>query len=150
MLVLVALFPSLIVSLSFWLSVAGVFYIFLLLQYSKGVQVWIISLIYIPLGIFVLILPVVHSIFPVTSLYQLLSPLLSLLFVPFYPLVMTLHLLGLGDLFDTTLLALFKMPQNSIEVLFPLWAMLVYIGLSIGAIWSKIFFGWYWVWLRYI
>ena len=137
MLVLVALFPSLMVSLSFWLSVAGVFYIFLLLQYSKGVQVWIISLIYITLGIFVLILPVVHSIFPVTSLYQLLSPLLSLLFVPFYPLVMTLHLLSLGDLFDTALLALFKMPQNSIEVFFPLWAMLVYIGLSIGAIWSK-------------
>ena len=137
MLALIAIFPSLMVSLSFWLSVAGVFYIFLLLQYSRGVKVWVISLILIPLGIFVLMLPIVHTVFPVTSLYQLLSPLLSLLFVPFYPLVMALHLFGVGDLFDTALLALFKMPQNSTEALLPIWASVGYIGLSIGAIWSK-------------
>ena len=137
MLILVALFPSLVVSLSFGLSVAGVFYIFLLLQYSKGVKAWIITLIFIPLGIFVLMLPVVHTVFAVTSVYQLLSPLLSLLFIPFYPLVMVLHLLGFGNLFDTALLALFAMPQSSAEVLLPIWVMLGYIGLSIGAIWSK-------------
>jgi len=137
MLILVALFPSLLVSLSFGLSVAGVFYIFLLLGYTKGVRVWIISLLFIPLGIFVLMLPVVHTVFAVTSGYQLLSPLLSLLFVPFYPLVILLHLLGFGSVFDTVLLGLFSMPQNSIEVLLPMWAMLGYIGLSLGAIWSK-------------
>ncbi|WP_373029810.1 ComEC/Rec2 family competence protein, partial [Sulfurovum sp.] len=136
-LILVALFPSLLVSLSFWLSVAGVFYIFLLLQYSRGVKVWIVSLIFIPLGIFVLMLPVVHSIFAVTSVYQLLSPMLSLLFVPFYPLVMGLHLFGFGSLFDTVLSALFELPQNSVEALLPIWSMMGYIGLSIGAIWSK-------------
>ncbi len=136
-LILVALFPSLVVSLSFGLSVAGVFYIFLLLQYSKGVKAWMITLIFIPLGIFVLMLPIVHTVFAVTSVYQLLSPLLSLLFIPFYPLVMVLHLLGFGTLFDTALLALFNMPQNSTEALLPIWAMLGYIGLSIGAIWSK-------------
>ncbi len=137
MLILVALFPSLVVSLSFGLSVAGVFYIFLLLQYTKGVKAWMISLILIPLGIFVLMLPIVHGFFGVTSGYQLLSPLLSLLFIPFYPLMMVLHLLGFGSLFDTALLALFRMPQSSTEELFPMWAMLGYVGLSIGAIWSK-------------
>ena len=137
MLILVALFPSLLVSLGFGLSVAGVFYIFLLLQYSKGVKTWMITLIFIPLGIFILMLPVVHTVFGVTSGYQLLSPLLSLLFVPFYPLVIVLHLLDFGDLFDTVLLDLFSMPQSSTEVLFPLWALLGYSGLSIGAIWSK-------------
>ncbi|MCW8820686.1 MAG: ComEC/Rec2 family competence protein, partial [Sulfurovum sp.] len=137
LLTLVALFPSLLVSLSFGLSVAGVFYIFLLLHYSKGVQTWIISLIFIPLGIFVLMLPVVHTIFGVTSDYQLLSPLLSLLFIPFYPLVMALHSLGFGSMFDTVLLGLFNMPQESTESFFPIWAMPGYIGLSIGAIWSK-------------
>jgi len=137
MLILVALFPSLLVSLSFGLSVAGVFYIFLLLQYSKGVKAWMITLLFIPLGIFVLMLPVVHTVFAVTSGYQLLSPLLSLLFIPFYPLVMVLHLLGFGSLFDTVLLSLFNLPKSSTEALFPLWAMLGYIGLSIGAIWSK-------------
>ena len=137
MLILVALFPSLLVFLGFGLSVAGVFYIFLLLQYSKGVKTWMITLIFIPLGIFILMLPVVHTVFGVTSGYQLLSPLLSLLFVPFYPLVIVLHLLDFGDLFDTLLLELFSIPQSSTEVLFPLWALLGYSGLSIGAIWSK-------------
>ena len=136
-LMLVALFPFLLVSLSFWLSAAGVFYIFLLLQYTKGVKTWIITLIFIPFGIFVLMLPVVHAVFGVTSLYQLLSPLLSLLFVPFYPLVMVLHLFGIGSVFDMTLSALFHLPQDSREALLPLWAMLGYSGLSIGAIWSK-------------
>jgi len=136
-LILVALFPSLLVSLSFWLSVAGVFYIFLLLQYSKGLKTWVITLILIPLGIFLLMLPIVHTVFPVTSGYQLLSPLLSLLFIPFYPLVMGLHLLGLGSLFDTGLLALFDLPKSSTASLLPVWAILGYIGISIGAIWSK-------------
>lgn len=136
-LILLALFPWLLVSLSFWLSVAGVFYIFLLLQYSKGVKTWIISLIFIPLGIFVLMLPVVHAVFGVTNIYQLLSPLLSLLFVPFYPLVMGLHLLGIGSVFDTALSGLFELPQEVKEAFLPLWAMLGYSGLSIGAIWSK-------------
>jgi len=136
-LMLLTLFPSLMVSLGFWLSVAGVFYIFLLLQYSRGVKLWIISLIIIPVGIFVLMLPVVHAIFPVTSGYQLLSPLLSLLFVPFYPLVMVLHLFGFGDLFDFFLSVLFNLPQISTESLLPMWALVVYAGLSIGAIWSK-------------
>ena len=137
LLVLVALFPSLLVSLSFWLSVAGVFYIFLLLQYAKEHNKWLISFVYIPFGIFILMQPVVHHIFGVTSIYQLFSPLLSILFVPFYPLVMVLHLLGLGDMFDSALLWLFSLPTQSEETLLSLWSMLGYIGLSIGAIWHK-------------
>jgi len=93
-LLLGALFPSLLVSLSFWLSVAGVFYIFLLLQYTKHLNKWLISLVILPFGIFVLMLPIVHIWFEVTSAYQLLSPLLSIVFIPFYPLVMVLHSLG--------------------------------------------------------
>lgn len=136
-LLLVVLFPSLLVSLSFWLSVVGVFYIFLLLQYTKEFNTKLISLVFIPLGIFILMQPVVHSIFGVTSGYQLLSPLLSVVFIPFYPLVMFLHLVGIGDLFDSSLLWLFSLPQQSAEQLLPLWLVLSYIGLSVWAIWSK-------------
>jgi competence protein ComEC len=82
-------------------------------------------------------LPVVHNIFGVTSTYQLLSPLLSLLFIPFYPLVMLLHLLDFGGVLDTVLLWLFSLPKESVDNLLPLWIMLTYIGLSIGAIWEK-------------
>jgi len=137
LLTLVVLFPSLLVSLSFWLSVAGVFYIFLLLHYVKAFNKWVVTLFFIPFGIFILMLPVVHTIFGITTPYQLLSPLLSLLFIPFYPLVMLLHLLGGGDLFDTGLQWLFSLPQESDENLLPLWSMVGYIAVSIGAIWSK-------------
>ncbi len=134
---LAALFPSLLVSLSFWLSVAGVFYIFLLLHYTKHLSKWLITLLVIPLGIFLLMLPIVHMIFDVTSGYQLLSPLLSLLFIPFYPLVMFLHLIGLGNLLDSTLMALFSLPEESVSHLLPWWLGLPYMGLSLWAVFNQ-------------
>jgi len=136
-LLLCLVFPSLLVSLSFWLSVAGVFYIFLLLQYTKHWNKWLITLLVIPLGIFALMLPIVHVVFTVTSGYQLLSPFLSLLFIIFYPLVMLLHIIGFGGVFDSALVALFSLPKEASEHLLPWWATLIYIGLSVGAIWHK-------------
>ena len=141
LLILVVIFPSLLVSLSFWLSLAGVFYIFLLLQYLHHANKWVMSLLVIPLGIFILMLPVVHGIFGMTSIYQLLSPIVSILFIPFYPLAMVLHLLGLGGLFDTALLWLFSLPENGVEHLLSPWLVFGYIGLSIGAIgYKKLFY----------
>ncbi len=138
---LVVLFPSLLVSLSFQLSAAGVFYIFLLLQYTKKWNVWLITLCVIPLGIFMLMLPIVHETFGVTSLYQLASPVLSLLFIIFYPMMMLFHVLGLGAFLDTPLLALFAMPQESTDSLLPLWMMLMYVGVSLMAIrYKKMFY----------
>jgi len=137
-LLLLSLFPALFVSLGFWLSVAGVFYIFLILLYARKTKTWIISFIIIPLGIFMLMLPVVHSIFATTSGYQLLSPLLSILFIGFYPLVMVLHLLGVGDSLDTGLLWLFNLPMTESERLLDMWVLYMYVGLSLFAIWSKV------------
>jgi len=137
LLTLIVMFPSLLVSLSFWLSITGVFYIFLLLQYSKEYNKWVISLLFIPFGIFILMLPVVHHIFSVTNSYQLLSPLLSLLFIPFYPLVIFLHLVNFGGVLDGALLWLFSLPSESTDNKLPLWLMLLYVSLSIGAIWEK-------------
>jgi len=131
---LLVLFPSLSVSLGFWLSVAGVFYIFLLLQYTKGSNKWFITLMVIPIGIFLLMLPIVHTVFAVTSSWQLLSPVLSILFIPFYPLVMLLHLLGQGGILDTVLLWLFDLPVQGEEHLLPLWTGLVYVMFSLAAV----------------
>jgi competence protein ComEC len=87
-------------------------------------------------------LPVVHTIFGVTSFYQLLSPLLSVIFVPFYPLGMGLHLVGFGAVLDGALLWLFALPTQNKEELLPLWMMFAYVGLSLGAIWyKKLFYG---------
>jgi competence protein ComEC len=134
---LVVMFPSLLVSLSFWFSVAGVFYIYLLLQYTQMLSAWVLSLLLIPLGIFILMLPIVHTLFGMTSVYQLLSPLLSVLFILFYPLVMGLHILGIGGVLDTALLWLFSLPQNGVEYLLSPWVVLGYVAVSIGAIWYR-------------
>lgn len=134
---LLALFPSLLVSLSFWFSVAGVFYIFLLLQYTKHVDKRVIAMFSIPVGIFILMLPFVHGIFGVTSGYQLLSPLLSLLFVPFYPFVMFLHLIGLGGMLDSAVLWIFALPTQSTIQLLPSWIVGIYIALSLFSMGSK-------------
>ena len=137
---LVVLFPSLLVSLSFGLSSAGVFYIFLLLQYTKKWNVWLITLCVIPLGIFMLMLPIVHETFGVTCLYQLASPILSLVFIVFYPMMMLFHVLGLGAFLDSPLLMLFALPVESTESLLPLWVMLGYVAVSLAAIRYKYMF----------
>jgi len=133
-LLLLVLFPSLCVSLGFLLSVTGVFYIFLILKYTRTYPAWVISLVMIPLGIFLLMQPVVHTVFGITSPYQLLSPLISVLFIPFYPVVMLLHLLNIGALFDPMLLWLFSLPQTAEVHLFPVWATIGYALLSLNAI----------------
>ena len=131
---LVVFFPALLVSLGFWFSVAGVFYIFLLLHYTKTLPAWVMTLFVIPLGIFVLMLPVVHTVFPVTAASQLLSVLLSLLFIPFYPAAMLLHLIGAGELFDTALHQLLTWGTPATDHQLPLWAGTVYLLLSFTAI----------------
>jgi len=137
---LLALFPSLLVSLSFWLSVAGVFYIYLLLHYVPKNHQWLTTLFFIPIGIFVLMLPIIHAIFPITSSYQLFSPLLSLLFVPFYPIVILLHILGLGALLDTFLVMLFNPQVIVYEMLLDIEYFLAYLTLSLLSMWHKYIF----------
>ena len=136
-LILVALLPYLLVSIGFWLSVAGVFYIFLLLRYFENSHKLIIAIFIIPFGIFIFMLPIVHTIFGVTSNCQLLSPLLSILFIPFYPLAIILHIFGMGGVLDNVLLWLFNLPKESHDAILPVWATLLYVALSIGAIWEK-------------
>ena len=136
-LMLAIIFPYLLVSISFWLSIAGVFYIFLLLQYNKTANKRVVTLLYIPIGIFVLMLPIVHAVFATTSSYQLLSPIMSLLFVPFYPLAIFLHLVGMGSLFDNGLMYLLSLSTQGSEHILPLWIVFIYILLSIWAIWEK-------------
>jgi len=135
--ILITLYPPLLVSVAFWLSIAGVFYIYLLLFYTNELNVWVKNLIIIPFGIFILMLPIIHTIFGVTSSYQLLSPLLSLLFIPFYPIVILFHILGLGSIFDTPLLYLFELPIDTTEEFLELDYFVAYIVLSLGSIMSR-------------
>jgi len=139
-LMLVLLFPSLLLSIGFALSVTGVFYIFLLLLYDHKGNNKLTKLLIIPFGIYILMSPIVHIFFGVTSIYQLLSPLLSLLFAIFYPLSIILHLVGMGSALDTSLMWLFDLATIGREELLPTWLALLYLSFSILAIWHRVFF----------
>ncbi|ADV47267.1 ComEC/Rec2 family competence protein [Nitratifractor salsuginis] len=123
--IILALDPVLLVSMSFWLSMTGVFFIFLLLRYFGHLPEWIVGGVILPIGVFWLMLPVGHSLFPSVNPWQFLSPLLSLLFVPFYPLAILLHLLGAGGILDEVLSRLFTLPLDSetVEKILPSWVL---------------------------
>ncbi|WP_457605579.1 ComEC/Rec2 family competence protein [Nitratifractor sp.] len=126
--------PRLTFSLGFWLSIGGVFYIYLLLHYWKDRSSRLFATLILPAGIYLAMLPIGHALFPIVSLWQWLSPLLSLLFAPFYPLAILAHLIGLGGSFDPALLALWNLPGKIDQRLLPLWVFLPYLLLSLAAI----------------
>jgi len=136
-LLILLLKPSLVASLGFWLSVTGVFYIFLLIKWFRNHSAWFITLVAIPVGVFLLMFPIGHIVFQNTTAWQLMSPPLSLAFIIFYPVALFMHLLGLGNLFDPALLALFDLPKGSVAVEMPTPLIVLYIFMSLASIWSK-------------
>ena len=136
-LLILLLKPPLLASLGFWLSVAGVFYIFLLIRWFRDYPAWFITVVAIPVGVFLLMFPIGHIVFQNTTPWQLMSPPLSLAFILFYPVALFVHLLGMGDLFDPALLALFDLPKSAVAIEMPTPLTLLYIALSIASIWSK-------------
>jgi len=134
--VLLLLFPKMILSLAFWFSVLGVFYIFLLVERFKTLNKPMMMLL-ISFGIFILMSPIVHIIFPITTTLQLYSPFLSLAFSPFYPLSIFAHLIGYGGVFDSLLLSLFSLNSDSWSLKLDMIYGVVYLLLSFGAIYSR-------------
>lgn len=133
---LLAFFPHLIFSLSFWFSVAGVFYLFLFLHHFSSINRWVLFVL-IDLGVFFLMLPIVHTFFPVFTFLQLSSPLASAVFIVFYPLSLFLHLLGVGNIFDTLLLTFLEVKAHAYTLSFSGWFLAGYIGVSLIAVWYK-------------
>ena len=133
---LLVVFPKMLASLAFWFSVLGVFYIFLLLRKFDEANRYLMTLI-ISFGIFVLMLPIVHMIFPLTSTLQLYSPLLSLGFSLFYPLSIVLHIVGFGGAFDGWLMELFTLKSQPIQVELDIAFGVGYLLLSMGAVYFQ-------------
>lgn len=134
--VILALFPKLLFSLSLWFSVAGVFYIFLFLRYFKDLNKYF-QIIFFNLWIYLAMNPIVHYFFSITSYEQLISPLLTLLFTLFYPLTFILHIIGLGDLFDPYLESVLAFQIDSFDKPTLVSIFILYLGLSLFSIYSK-------------
>ncbi|NOZ90678.1 MAG: ComEC/Rec2 family competence protein [Epsilonproteobacteria bacterium] len=134
--ILLLFIPKMLFSLAFWFSVLGVFYIFLLIKRVGDIgKVWMTLII--SFGIFVLMLPIIHLIFPTTTTLQLLSPILSLGFSIFYPFTILAHVLGVGWIFDSWLVKLFGLHGDVMDITIPYYYGVLYIVLSIGAIFSR-------------
>jgi competence protein ComEC len=135
---LLALLPKLFFSLGFWLSVGGVFYIFLFLIHFKKLPKWW-QFFLLPIWIYLMMLPYSLGIFANFSLYHPLSILWTSLFVIFYPLSLLFHILGFGDMLDFALRFLLELDvQERTVELDPVW-LGVEILLSILSIYRRYF-----------
>jgi len=105
-LVIFALFPKLIFSMGLWLSVVGVYFIFIfLLHFSQLSKVW--QFVLLPSWVYLMMLPLSLYIFHAFSLWHPVSVLWSMLFTLFYPLSALMHFIGFGNYADGILLELF-------------------------------------------
>lgn len=133
LLTLLAFVPTLLFSLSFWLSVAGVFYIFLFLHHFKTLPSWVIFM-GLNVWVYACMIPIVHTFFPLFTPLQLLSPLLSIVFIVFYPLSALLHFIGQGDILDTFLLEGLHVSVQSVDISVSWIHMGFYVLMSVVAI----------------
>jgi competence protein ComEC len=97
-LVSIAIFPNLIINLGFFLSVMGVFLIFLFFKYFK--LNFINGFLILPIYLYIAMIPISHYFFGNFNYYQLFSPFVTILFSFWYPFEIILHILGIGGIFD--------------------------------------------------
>lgn len=132
---ILAFSPRAFFSLGFWLSVVGVYYIFLFLKYAKKLPNWakiaLLSIyVYTSMGV------IARSIFGGFSPWQLTSPITSMIFDFFYPVAVVLHIIGLGWLFDGVFEKALLIPTQSMSLLAPWWFSGLFVIVS-GMAWKS-------------
>jgi competence protein ComEC len=136
MILILSFSPRLIFSIGFWLSIFGVFYIFLFLIHFKYLhKLW--QFILVPIWVYLMMLPYSLFIFENFSIYHPLSIIWTSLFTLFYPLSIVLHLVGFGDLLDESLLWLLELPTNDINIVLSLETTTAFLLLSLASLWRK-------------
>lgn len=130
---LITISPYLVFSIGFWLSVSGVFYIFLYLQHFKRSNI-AFDAICINIWVFFGLSILVHYYFSYISYQQFAAMILSVIFVAFYPLMLLLHLIGYGGIFDELLIKFFHISYTGWYIKTPLWGVVLYVILSLLSI----------------
>jgi len=130
---ILAFCPPLFFSLSFWFSVAGVFFLFVFLHHFSHLNKWLMFIL-LDIFVFISMIPIVHATFPIFTLLQLTSPLSSIVFIVFYPLGVFLHVINLGGILDNLLLGFLHVKAQSYTLMVEPWILMPYIGISLLAI----------------
>jgi len=133
---LLSLWPRLFLSIGFWLSVSGVYFIFLYLRYFSELPK-LSSFVAVPAWVYIMMTPIALVLFGNYSLYHPLSILWSVLFTLFYPLSLLLHLLGYGDSIDGVLHFFLMTELEGKHFTFTLLWLLPYGVLALGSLYSK-------------
>ncbi len=139
-LLLLAFFPRLLFSLSFWLSASGVFYIFLFSLYYEKINKVLFFFLF-PIFVYLAMLPFSLTIFGIFSLVHPLSIVWDEIFILFYPLSILLHVSGFGGVLDPLLLKLLSLSdtQNSLHVSY--FFLYLHLVLSLLAVkWRNFFY----------
>jgi hypothetical protein len=87
----------------------------------------------LPFAIHILMIPIAHSIFDEVSIYQWLSPILSWIFIPLYPISLIAHTFGAGDIFDNYILYLWRVPLEFEYKTLPEYTLFIYLILTLLA-----------------
>jgi competence protein ComEC len=126
-------------SVGYFLSIAGVFYIYLFFRYFKPT---IKGALILNFYMFCVMFVISHTFFGNFNIYQLFSPFVNILFSIFYPLEAFLHIIGLGGVFDSVILKYLSLGGDFVEFRVPFFVMVLFIALSIGAFFKKwLFYG---------
>ena len=128
------IFFTKIISIGFLLSILGVFYIVLFFKYFKAN---LLNTILMNFFLFLMMFVISHSFFGNFNYYQLLSPIITLLFTIFYPISFLFHLLGIGGVFDGIIFKYLSLGGSFFNVKFPLWFLGVFLALSFLAYYKK-------------
>jgi len=133
---LLSLWPRLFFAMGFWLSVSGVYFIFLYLRYFSELPKSI-TFVAVPAWVYLMMTPIALVLFGNYSLYHPLSILWSILFTLFYPLALFLHLVGYGESLDGLLHFFLVQDLNGENFTFALFWLIPYGVLALSALYTK-------------
>ena len=128
---LLAFFPRLFFSLSFWFSTFGVLSIFIFIRYYEHWKPWQIFLA-LHLWCYLVLLPISLAIFGTFSWNHLGSIPINLIFNLYYPTVLVLHWTPWADVFDSVLIKMFDTGALQ-NVVIPMWIGIGSIVLAVSA-----------------
>jgi competence protein ComEC len=135
---LLAFFPRLFFSLSFWFSSFGVLSIFIFIRHYEHWKPWQIFLA-LNIWCYLVLLPISLAIFGTFSWWHIGSIPINLLFNLYYPSVLVLHITPWAGLFDTTLIKMFATGELR-NVVLPMWIGIGSIVLAVSAMrWKSAF-----------
>lgn len=139
--VCIAMFPSFLFSIGFWLSFYGVFLIYLFLAYNK-LKNKVLTYVALSSWLFAAMLPIIHYIFALFTKAHLLNSIFSVAFDVFYPLSLVIHIFGIGWIFDSLIVSAVDSSKELLrsEFLTPTWFFILYLATSFASMRYKLWF----------